>query len=111
MKESQLQNAVCDQLRARGVKGLVWFHPPNGGRRGPIEGARFKRMGVKAGVADLILLHNGNAFALELKTETGRISDAQYEFLANFRAAGGYAWASQGLDSAIKILESWGLLK
>lgn len=30
-------------------------HIPNGGARSPIEGAIFKRMGVKAGMPDLVL--------------------------------------------------------
>jgi len=32
------------------------FHIPNGGKRNAREAARFKRMGVKAGVPDLFLL-------------------------------------------------------
>lgn len=109
--EEKLQNAVCEHLRKRGVPGLVWWHSPNGGKRGVVEAVRLKRMGVRAGVADLILLHGGNAFALELKAEEGRLSEAQDEFLADFRAAGGFAWAAFGLDNAIKILESWQLVK
>jgi hypothetical protein len=75
--EQTLQHALCEHLAIRGVRGLVWFAVPNGGARSPIEAAIFKGLGVKAGVSDLILFHAGKFFALELKTETGRTTDAQ----------------------------------
>lgn len=109
--EEKLHCAVVKHLQARGVPGLVCFHPPNGGKRGIREAVRLKRMGVRAGVADLIMLHNGNAFALELKADNGRLSEAQDQFLADFRAAGGFSWAAYGLDSALKVLKTWGLLQ
>ena len=109
--EQVIQRAVCDHLRQRGARGLVWWHTPNGGRRRPIEAAIFSGLGVKAGVSDLILLHNGRAFALELKTGNGRTSVAQMRFISEFRAAGGEASIVNGLDQALHTLETWGLLR
>lgn len=56
------------------------FHCPNGGKRGAREGARFKRMGVRAGVWDVIVpvprgIYAG--LAIELKTPTGRLTPEQ----------------------------------
>ena len=51
--------AVCQHLRQRGARGLLWFHVPNGGRRSPEEAAIFNGLGVRAGVSDLILVHDG----------------------------------------------------
>src|SRR5262245_25767196 len=79
--EQQVQRAVCKHLRLRGAPGLVWFAVPNGGRRSPVEAAIFAGLGVRAGVLDLILLHRGRAFALELKTDAGRPTAAQTQFL------------------------------
>ena len=48
-----------------------------------MEATRFKKMGVRAGVADLILLVSRkgyNALCLELKTQTGKQSEAQKEW-------------------------------
>lgn len=46
-----------------------------------LEGARFKTLGVTAGVSDLILLApNGITYFLELKDQTGRQSDHQKAF-------------------------------
>src|SRR5579863_7394946 len=87
--EQAIQHAVCQHLHQRGASGLVWWHTPNGGRRSPVEAAIFNGLGVRAGVADLILLRDGRAFALELKTERGRPTAAQMQFISEFRAAGG----------------------
>ena len=110
-REDQIQRAVCQHLRQRGVRGLLWFHVPNGGRRSPIEAAIFKGLGVHPGVADLILLHAGRAFALELKAEDGRPTETQTQFAAEFIAAGGTAAIVHGLDQALRTLETWSLLR
>jgi hypothetical protein len=50
---------------------LLLHHSPNGGYRNAKEAAKFKRMGVRAGFPDLILLlPNGtyNYLAVEMKT-------------------------------------------
>ena len=109
--EQVIQRAVCQHLRQRGAAGLVWWHTPNGGRRRPIEAAIFSGLGVRPGVSDLILLHDGRAFALELKTDDGRPTAAQTQFVSEFRAAGGEASIANGLDQALRTLETWGLLR
>jgi hypothetical protein len=109
--EDSIQMAVCLHLRYRGVPGLVWFHPPNGGKRDAREAQRLKATGVRAGVADLIFLHAGRAFALELKTPKGRATAAQIAFMDDWRAAGGEAAIVHGLDEAIDQLELWGLIR
>ena len=109
--EQAIQHAVCQHLRQRGAAGLVWWHTPNGGRRSPVEAAIFNGLGVRAGVSDLILLHDGRAFALELKTERGRPTAAQMNFISEFRAAGGEASIATGLDQALHTLETWKLLR
>jgi len=55
---------------------LNLYHCPNGGSRNAIEGAKFKRMGVRAGVADLILnipRHGYGSLCLEAKVRKGDI--------------------------------------
>ena len=109
--EQAIQHAVCQHLRQRGAAGLVWWHTPNGGRRSPVEAAIFNGLSVRAGVSDLILLHDGRAFALELKTERGRPTAAQMNFISEFRAAGGEASIATGLDQALHTLETWKRLR
>lgn len=109
--EDAIQRAVFQHIRARGVPGLVAWHTPNGGKRKPIEAAIFKSMGVRAGVADIIAVHQGRIFALELKAEGGRPSEAQLQFLGDIERQGAFTAMPTGLDAALATLEAWGLLK
>lgn len=109
--EDAIQRAVFQHIRARGVPGLVAWHTPNGGKRKPIEAAIFKSMGVRAGVADIIAVHQGKIFALELKAEGGRPSESQLEFLADIEKQGAFTAMPRGLDAALATLEAWGLLR
>jgi hypothetical protein len=109
--EQQAQIALNSHLRLRGVKGLVWTHPPNGGFRTPREGALFKAMGTRAGVADLLLWHDGRSYALELKAGGSKPTKEQTAFLADMELAGAYTAVADGLDKALRMLEAWGLLR
>ena len=57
-------------------RGLL-FHVPNGDIRSKRAGARLKRLGVIAGVSDLILLYKSYTFLFELKTLKGKQSKSQ----------------------------------
>lgn len=109
--EQEIHLAVANHLRVRGVPGLVWFHVPNGGRRSKVEAAIFKAMGVRAGVSDFILVHQGKVFALELKAPGGRLSESQMAFISDIDRAGAFTAVPEGLDAALATLESWGLIR
>lgn len=113
--EQTIHFAVANHLRQRSAADLVWFHCPNGARFGgknpAMHGAIMKRLGVRAGVSDFILLHNGNFHALELKAPGGRPTESQLEFLSDVNRAGGYSVCAEGLDEAICWLETQGLLR
>src|SRR5262249_8814671 len=97
--ERVLQTALVEHLRLRGRDGVLWLHVPNGGSRDIREAANLKRMGALAGASDLLLFrpgvcpHCGSArlegFALELKSDGGRLTDAQREFLWRVSVVGG----------------------
>ena len=108
--EDAIQRAVFQHIRARGVPGLVAVHVPNGGFRRPVEAAIMKGIGVTAGVPDLLAWHDGRAYALEIKSEDGRTSEAQLEMLNRLSQAGCYTAVCHGLDRALAVLESWQLL-
>lgn len=114
-EEQSIHKAVVQHLRMRGVSNLVWWHTPNGMRYGGkspvIQGRIAKALGVRAGVSDLILIHNSRCFALELKSESGRPTEHQMQFISDLNAAGGFGCIASGLDSALRTLERWGLLR
>jgi hypothetical protein len=109
--EASIQTAVIGHLRRRAVEGAIFWHTPNGGSRGRIEGARLKAQGVLPGIPDVFVLRAGQLFGLELKTGTGRLSEAQSETQLRLIAAGCIAETVFGLDMAVRQLEAWGLLK
>jgi hypothetical protein len=109
--EDVIQRAVFQHLRARGVPGMIAWHTPNGGKRRPVEAAIMKGLGVLTGVPDVIALHKGNAYALELKAEGGRPTEAQLATIAKMEEAGAYTCIAEGLDRALAVLEAWGLLR
>jgi hypothetical protein len=109
--EQTIQRAVFDHLRLRAAPGVFAFHPANGGYRKPIEAAIMKGLGVKAGVPDVVAIHKGRVFALELKAEGGRATPKQLEAIAAMEAAGAYCCIAEGLDRALACLEAWGLLR
>jgi hypothetical protein len=92
------------------VPGLLAFHVPNQGKRDAAQNAILKAMGVRAGVSDVILVHRGRIYALELKAAGGRLSEAQRKFKGDFLEAGGITGTAEGLSDALATLEDWGLL-
>src|SRR5262249_34283848 len=113
--ELAIHKEVVRHLRKRAAPGALWWHTPNGiragGRKASVQGAIAKGMGVRAGVADIIAVHRGMFFALELKAPGGRPTEAQLEFQSAFRNQGGFTCVAEGLDAAIGTLELWGLLR
>ena len=109
--EQLIQKAVFDHLRQRGRPGVFAFHVPNGGYRKPIEAAIMKGLGVRAGVPDIIAIHQGRVYGLELKADGGRATPKQLQAVADMEAAGAYCCIAEGLDRALAVLESWGLLR
>ena len=108
--EAQVHAAVVAHLRLRAKPGVLWLHVPMGGARDAKTGGMLKRMGALAGASDLLLWHNGNSFALEIKAPGGRLSESQREFFARFNNAGGHTAVVEGVDRAVAVLSAWGLL-
>jgi hypothetical protein len=104
---------VADTLRLNLKPGWIWFHPPNGGFRTTAEAGKFKRMGVREGVSDFILIAppGGRVHALELKKAGEKPSEAQVAFLEAVRAAGGQAAWVGGYVDAVRVLGEWGALR
>lgn len=53
---------------------ILLHHSPNGGRRTPLEGAKFKKMGTRAGFPDLFLYFPNakyHGLCVELKSRKG----------------------------------------
>jgi hypothetical protein len=109
--EQAIQAAIFQHLSWRGAPGVYVFHVPNGGLRSKSEARVFASIGVRRGVPDIIAVHQGRCYALEIKAENGRATDAQWQAIEDLRAAGAHAEVCYGLDRALAVLEGWGLLR
>jgi hypothetical protein len=109
--EQQLQRAVIDHLRWRAVPQLFWMHYPAGGFRLPLEAKILRGLGTVAGVPDILAVHRGQLFALELKTKHGRLSPTQVAVHGALRDAGAQVATAHGIDEAVAQLSQWGLLR
>lgn len=110
MTEHQIHVAVVQQIEARGVRGLVYWHTANEGKHHVAYRTKLKSLGARNGVSDLVFLHRGHFYALELKKAKGRPTMDQMQFASDVNAAGGSSCICQGLNAAIRVLETWGII-
>lgn len=111
MNEHQIHVAIADQVRRRGAHGLVWWHTPNQGTHNVAFRSKLKKLGARAGVGDLVFLLRGRFFSLEIKTVKGRPTVDQMQFASDVNAAGGCSCVCHGLDAALRVLETWKILR
>lgn len=110
--EQDLQRAIATYLTLFERQGrLFFFHVPNGGKRGKVEAAIFKALGVKPGVADLvILIPRGRCCFVELKADTGKLTETQEQF-RHMCSRYGFEYAVvYSLTDMIKTLQLWGVI-
>jgi hypothetical protein len=112
-KEFDVHCVIADTLRLGLAPGWMWFHCPNGELRSKATAGRLKRMGVKPGVADFLLV--GPPFAtlhaLELKRRGERPQDVQLAFLEAVTLTGGRSAWVDSFDGAMAVLRDWGAVK
>jgi hypothetical protein len=92
IREQDIQRAVFDHLRWRGMRGVFAVHVPN----------RRKRNSVEAAILEALV---------ELKTKTGRLTSVQKHAMAVLERAGALTTVCRGLDPALHTLERWTLLR
>jgi hypothetical protein len=106
--EDDLQMACVEWLGYMENMGkLRFFHVPNGGRRNKAEAARFKKLGVRAGVPDLVILSiDGRTLFIEFKSDKGYLSPDQKDWREWLSVR--FDWAEiRGLDALQTIIKDW----
>lgn len=108
--EHSIQVAIMQFLDRALPSSCYAFAVPNGGKRDAVTGAILKREGVKAGVADIIVLRNPGLCALiEVKTAKGSLSNSQKAF-RDWCAANGFPYAVvRGIGDVQAALLDWGV--
>lgn len=117
LKESDIQIQVADWLRLFEAScGFIFFAVPNEGMGEAKTGAglgrmaRLKRMGLRAGVADIVIVKAGRAYFLELKTANGKQSDKQILFEDDAWRAGSPYEVAHSFEQAQKIVKEWEII-
>ena len=117
LKESDIQIQVADWLRLyESARDFIFFACPNEAmgeaRTGAGLGrmARLKRMGLRHGVADIVIVWHGLAHFLELKTAIGKQSPAQVEFMENCDRLGIPYAVARSFEEAQKIIREWKII-
>ena len=114
-KRSAGKEDLHQRLLARwlDMRGVDWFHPPNGGARSVVVGRKLKEQGAKAGVPDVVIITPPPAgdfvgTVIELKTKTGRVSEHQKRWLETFAEHGWLTQVCRGWQAAADFLKEWG---
>jgi hypothetical protein len=113
--EAQEQVALA---RWMSNKGILFVHVPNEGKRSPMMGALLKRMGMKPGCPDLLILSRPRRLhkrtkwtgvAIEMKRVTGgRLTEAQDQWLEDLKRAGWQTKVACGAKEAAEFLVGLG---
>ncbi len=110
MSERGLHLYAADLLRLKARRDILWLHIANEGERSPRTGAFFKRMGMRPGAADFLIVVKGQAHWLELKAAKGRQSPAQRDFEADAVKSGSPYVVCRSPEAVNTILDMWGAL-
>lgn len=86
-------------------KDFYFFSVPNGGWRNPTVASKLKAEGVRSGVSDLVLLHKGKAYFVEIKTDKGRQSETQVYFEDIVKKLGFEYLIWRSLDDAMFFMQ------
>lgn len=109
--EEALQKAIVRFLGIALPPDSYMFATTNQrGTRKKFEMGILKAMGARAGVPDLIILHRGKFFGLEVKAEKGRLSDRQASAADLIVAAGGYFSVVRSVEEVERCLRAWGVI-
>lgn len=86
----------------------LMFHIPNGGKRGKAEAARFRAMGVRAGIPDIFLpaaRGGSHGLFIEMKRiHQGRVSEDQKRMMARLEEAGYMCRVCRGWCEASEVI-------
>lgn len=110
--EFPLTCQVADLLDRWIKPSWKFSHFPSGELRTEATGARLKRMGLKTGWPDFLLVSpKGEMHCLELKRYDGVLSDAQKDFRDWALAHGVPYVVARTLEAAAAALNVWGCLR
>ena len=113
VREHDIQRAVAKLLRAVigpeariSPEGVTWFSIDHANNHGEVPGIRVGR-GIPPGIFDMLLLWQGRAFWIELKTAAGLVSDPQRSMAATLLQSGCRIGLARDVDEVLVLLAAW----
>ena len=105
--ETAIHIDILRYLRAVLPDAMV-FHVPNGGLRSKAEAGKLERMGVVAGIPDILVWTRGGlTLAFEVKTSRGQLSPDQSAVHEWMRSAGFRVAVVRSIDETREALAAW----
>lgn len=91
---------------------ILYYHVPNGGKRNAIEGAKFKRMGVKPGVPDICIPmprqgYHGLYIELKRGDQNATTTDNQNYWLTELSKQGYDVYVAHGASALIDYVKTY----
>jgi hypothetical protein len=104
MKESELLSFALTCLKQ---SGLVYWRVPNGPVVHSIGNKQIRKKSPIKGFPDIAgVFPNGKFFAIELKTDKGRLSAEQVEWITKLNMSGGMALVLRTKDEIREFIEA-----
>lgn len=112
-REGPIHTAIISYLRIVLPSDAIVHHSANegnrGGKRGAIDGARRKAMGVMPGFPDILVYTGGRGFCFEVKAEGAYQSDIQKAVQAQLEAQGIPYAVVRSIDDVREKLAGFGV--
>ena len=108
-KEDKLQHSIISYLQYQHPK-ILFTHVPNEGKRSKFERYKFKYLGAKAGVPDILIFYANNkhnGLAIELKVGYNKPTAHQKEWLEKLKQCGWSTYCINDYDMCIDIINSY----
>lgn len=110
--EVQSHIGVADALWRLGAPDWMWTHFPSGEQRTARTGGRLRKMGLKKGWPDFVLIDpHGRHHWMELKRGRSPLTVEQDNFKVECIARGIPHAVARSLDEALQVLAAWGAIR
>ena len=103
--EYDLHCLVADYLNLVLPPQAFWHHSPLEGKHKVQYRKKQKRLGAKKGFPDILIIWQGRAIFIELKTQKGRLSEAQKECHEKLTLSGALVITCRSLEEVQQFVE------
>lgn len=108
MREAQIHKAVADYLNSSLALPAFWTTFPAGGG-GIVRGKHLKALGLKAGFPDILIIHAGKPYGIELKAAKQYASPEQRALHAILADAGCPTMVCRSVVEVEMTLRHWAI--